>query len=177
MNKPYDPLQDFSGPIPGENYTSDTKNYPWHRTPDFTNLDDAIDFVIKKITEPDTSQSLLTLLETGITVSSIVDMLVTEGIGKGRWTVDFALLMAGPVARIICILARGYDVEYDLGINQKNKAPTKAFYNAIQKDKKKQALQEEESGDNDDQMENGFVGLLGSNPGAMEANEQDDVEY
>ena len=34
----FDPAQP-SGPIPGENFTSDERNYPWHRPPEYTDMD------------------------------------------------------------------------------------------------------------------------------------------
>ena len=35
---------EFDGPIPGENFTSETKNYPWHRPPEITDYDEALEF-------------------------------------------------------------------------------------------------------------------------------------
>ena len=37
--------KNFDAPIPGENYTAETKNYPWHRPPDIVDYDEAIDFI------------------------------------------------------------------------------------------------------------------------------------
>ena len=33
-------LKMFDAPIAGENFTSDTRNYPWHRPPEITDYDD-----------------------------------------------------------------------------------------------------------------------------------------
>lgn len=120
----------FSGPIPGENFTSDTKNYPWHRPPEFTDLDSAIEAAFKKLTDDDNSVGILTMLEYGVTVAEVTDMFVTSGIGAGKWTPDFAILLAGPVAHIIYLMAKGYDIDCDLGIERKaeDRPPTKAFF-------------------------------------------------
>lgn len=130
-------IKPFDAPIPGENFTSDTKNYPWHRPPKFTDLDTAIEYMIKKIVQPDVAESLFTFMGMGVTVASLVDMLVTEGIGQGKWTVDYGVLMAGPLAHIICLMAKAYDVPYDLGIKQSS-GPSRAMLNEIKKDQKKQ---------------------------------------
>ncbi len=128
---------DINGPIPGANFTSDTKNYPWHRPPEITDLDKAIDEAGKKLLDPEVADSLLTMIEAGIPIVSLVDMFVTSGIGAGKWTVDFAIIMAGPVSHIMCLLADGYGIKYDLGIDKKVKKPTKAFFDAIKLDEDK----------------------------------------
>lgn len=130
----------FSGPIPGENFTSDTKNYPWHRPPEYTDLDSAIEASFKKLTDDNNSFGILTMLENGITVAQVTDMFVTAGIGAGKWTPDFAILLAGPVAHIIYLMAKGYEIDCDLGIDTKERPPTKAFFEGMKRITAKQAM-------------------------------------
>ena len=120
-------------PIPGENFTSDTKNYPWHRPPQYTSMNEAFEYIVEQIGEEDVSTSIMTMLEIGVPVSRLVDMLLTAGIGGGKFTVDYAILMAGPLSHVICLMARRMDIEVDLGVNKKRKAPTKAFFDALER--------------------------------------------
>lgn len=129
----------LSGPIPGENYTSDTRNYPWHRPPEYTELDDAIEYISKVMTEERGSEAIITMLEMGMTVSIITDIIITKGIGAGKWSVDLGLILAGPIAHIIVLMARGYDVDYDMGLEDNRYMPTKAFFNEAKKVDKKKA--------------------------------------
>lgn len=133
-------IQDFDGPIPGENFTSDTKNYPWHRPPEYTDLDDAIDFTIKRFTKESNAFGLITMLEMGLDVATITRTYVISGIGAGRWTPDFAILLAGPVARIIMTMAKLYKVDYDLGLDE-DLPPTKPFLEAMVPVDKSKAVQ------------------------------------
>lgn len=112
-------LTPFSKPIPGENYLSDTKNFPWHRPPEITDLDEAIEKSLEKLTSEEGAMGLITMLKLGIDVATLTDIFVTKGIGAGKWTPDFAILLAGPVSHIICLMAKGYGIEYDLGIEDK----------------------------------------------------------
>lgn len=107
-----------AGPIPGENFTSDTKNYPWHQPPEFTDVNKALDMVGKKLTNFKKANGILTMVEMGTPVSRVADMLLTSGIGEGKWTVDYALMMAGPVTRMIELLCIGFDVPYTLGTEE-----------------------------------------------------------
>jgi hypothetical protein len=133
------PANERSGPIPGENFTSDTKNYPWHRPPEITDLDKAIEYSFKKIMSKNTSVAVLTMMEMGVNIATITDMFVTGAIGAGKWTPDYALLVAGPVAHILYLLAKGYGLDPDLGINDDIEVPTKAFFNEVKRISEKKA--------------------------------------
>jgi hypothetical protein len=105
-----------SGPIPGENYTSDTRNYPWHRPPDITDLDSGVEASIKQLTTREGSYALLTMLQAGMSVVQATDIFVTTGIGAGKWSPDLGLLLAGPVSHMIKLMADGYGIKYDMGL-------------------------------------------------------------
>lgn len=108
----------LDAPIPGANYTSNTKNYPWHRPPDITNFDEAIEVSVAKLTDKEATFGILSMMANGMTLAQATDIFVTSGIAKGKWTPDFAILLAGPVARIIKMLADGYGIEYRTGIEE-----------------------------------------------------------
>lgn len=135
----------FDAPIPGENYTSDTKNYPWHRPPEFTDLDDAIEMTFKKLLSKKGSFGLLTMMKGGMDVATLTDIYVTSGIGSGKWTPDFALLLAGPVAHIIYLMGKSYGIKVDLGIKDDFEGPSLAFFEQLQKDKDAQGIDPEKA--------------------------------
>lgn len=116
-----------SGPIPGENYTSDTKNYPWHRPPEVTSLDQGIELAGKQLMSEDSGQGLITMLSVGLDVATLTDIFVTSGIGAGKWTPDFAILLAGPVSHIIQLLAKANGIDPDLGIDLPKQTRTRAY--------------------------------------------------
>jgi len=119
------------GPIPGENFTSDTKNYPWHRPPEMTDINDSIDYIVKKILgEKKRSTGLVTMMEMGVPIATITDIVLTQGISKGKWTVDMALLMAGPVARIFEMMAKASGVKYTMGIEEDEEIVTAYYFEA-----------------------------------------------
>lgn len=130
-------MRGLSGPIPGENFTSDVKNYPWHRPPEHTDLDKAIEASAKKLLSPDGAPGIVTLLKMGMDIATITDMFVTSGIGAGKWTPDFALLMVGPISHIIYLMAEGYGIEPKLGIERPKQKMTASVLNTIATDNKK----------------------------------------
>lgn len=122
------------GPIPGENFTSDRKNYPWHRPPQHTDLDTAIEDTYKRLmTDEDVTTGIVTMMEMGTDISTITDMIVHSGIGAGKWTPDFALLLAGPVAHILYLMAKGLGIDPQLGWETKRTVPTVGFFSQMKK--------------------------------------------
>lgn len=128
----------FDGPIPGENFTSDVKNYPWHRPPEVSDLDAAIELASKRLTNPDLLPKIITMIEIGMPIVRIADTFVTAGIGAGKWTVDMGIMLAGPVTHMMIILAKGYGVKnYNTGLDKKKKLTTSVFFNKVKELNKK----------------------------------------
>lgn len=110
-------MPNTSGPIPGANFTSDTKSYPWHQPPEFTDINKALDMLGDKITEFKTANGILTFVELGAPLYKVSQMILMQGVAEGKWTPDFALLLAGPLTRMIEIICIGMEVEYQVGID------------------------------------------------------------
>lgn len=127
---------EMDGPIPGENFTSDTRNYPWHRPPEMTTTDQVIDHIAKNFQREESMAAVVSLMEIGLDIATITDIMLTKGISQGKWAVDLALLVAGPVAHMLVIIAKGYDIPVNLGVKQGFKGPTSVFFKALKKEAK-----------------------------------------
>lgn len=121
-------METLAGPIPGENFTSDTRNYPWHREPEYDDLDDALDYTFKRITSREVSLGMMTLAKNDVPLASIAQMYLMGGVGNGKWTPDYALLMAGPVTHVLSLMAKASKVKYRLGIEDAPIAYSDAFF-------------------------------------------------
>lgn len=121
----------MDGPIPGENYTTDTKNFPWHRPPQFTNLDDAVEYSIKWIMDEERADNYILMLQVGWTIVDMAQMFIMNGVGRGLWTFDMGLLMTGPIGHILIIMARGAEIDYELGTETGEKMPSLEYFRAL----------------------------------------------
>ncbi|QIG73082.1 hypothetical protein EVB99_091 [Rhizobium phage RHph_N3_19] len=169
-----------AGPIPGENYTSDTKNYPWRQPPEFSDIDEALDYMSGRMTQFKVANGLLTMAEMGFPLYKVASMILMQGVGEGKFTPDFALLLAGPVTRIIELMCIGFDVDYDLGINDDDddfetgtffkhdkemKLPkTMQLLDEELPDIKTEAEQQASTGQTQDLQQEGFMAMSGGNP-------------
>lgn len=124
------PQKKFDGPIPGANFTSDTRNYPWHRPPELHNYDAVVDYYMEKINEEETQDLVLSLLEMKIPLTAVVSMMLKQGIGKGKLGIDMAILTAGPIARYLSIIADEQNIKYRTGIEKRKIKVTPALLRA-----------------------------------------------
>ena len=108
----------FEGPIPGENYLTDTKNYPWHRPPDLVDYDEAVSYMLNKIDEPEQIELVFAMLQIDAHVATVVSTLLLQGISKGKFSIDLAMLMAGPLARYIEIKANNSGIKHEMGVEK-----------------------------------------------------------
>lgn len=182
------------GPIPGENFTSDTKNYPWHQPPEFTDLGKALDKLSIKLTDKKTVNKLVTTMEMGFPLVSVAQLILMEGVGQGKWTVDLALLMSGPTTKILQIIADSFEIEYELGLDDEDDTPSGTFLkglNELEESAKNKGVfklvqdqipqmteavegesgAEDESAETEEQDlgEGGFAAMTGSAPGGGQA--------
>ena len=110
-------------PIPGENFLSDTRNYPWHRPPEITDYDIAVDYLIDRLAEPEQSELIYSLIELKQPLTSIVAGLMMQSIGRGKFGIDLAILAAGPVYRYLQIIADQNGLKYEAGLEDKGRIP------------------------------------------------------
>ena len=121
----------FDGPIPGENFTSDVKNYPWHRPPTHNSLDEVVGSMVKSLNKPEKTALVLALLETNETILDVVTGLIRIGVANGRMSIDMGILAAGPMARMVEVIAEKAEIEYDRGWNQKPRLVTSELLRAM----------------------------------------------
>jgi len=111
----------FDAPVAGANYAADTRNYPWHRPPEITEYDEGVDYLLEKLNDTETHELVFSLLEIETSVSTVVSTLMMQGISRGKFPIDLAILMAGPVARYISIIADGEAIKYDMGVGDEDR--------------------------------------------------------
>ena len=118
----------MSGPLPGEHFTSDTKSQPWHRPPRFETQEDAMEHIFEDLVGNERkSEKVVASMEVGLPISVMTEMYLQAGIGMGKWTVDFALLLAGPTAHLFKLMGDMYGVKYEMGLDEKDDTKTGTY--------------------------------------------------
>ena len=112
------PSKLLKAPIPGENLTVNGKNYAWHRPPQFTEFDDAFEFIIDdSLANQQKLGAAMTLLSNGISALAVVQALMISKVGQGKISPDMSLLLVGPVYKTFTRMMDAAGVEYLSGFD------------------------------------------------------------
>ena len=97
----------FDHPIPGQSLTEEPGKHVFEKPPEITDVDDAVEYVVGKISEnPEAIEKFEKLMMTGMPIESIVNSISFSGFAEGKWTPDIAELMKPPLSAFFIILAR-----------------------------------------------------------------------
>ena len=69
----------FDAPVPGQSLTDKPGNYPWEHPPQYTDSQEASEYVWDKLTEPLFAQQVIAMLDAGIPVEAISRIILFSG--------------------------------------------------------------------------------------------------
>lgn len=109
-------MNPFEAPIPGESLTSTPKNAPYENPPEITDPAEAIERHLDNLSNPDTMEAVLELLESdSFTISEIVDGVTRVAVAYGVHSIDVGLLAKPIMHEFIKQTADVLGVEYKTG--------------------------------------------------------------
>lgn len=113
----------INAPIPGQSLTTEPKNYPWERPPEFTDPDAVIVMHISRLQDEDRMNAILDALEFGeIDLKTLVNGIVRSAVANGLHNIDVGLLAAPVIHEFIKKTATDLEIEFDEGFTSKKKA-------------------------------------------------------
>ena len=99
-------------PIPGQSFTTNPETPPVYDTaPEFTNKQEALRHFFSLITEENRFMRLMGLLEKGVPVMDIVQLLLIKSYQKGEINPDLMLIIAEPLAYLLLGLAERQGIQ------------------------------------------------------------------
>jgi hypothetical protein len=114
----------LTAPIPGQSLTVEPGSVPWEQPPQYVTIDDVASFYSDKLDNPEAIFELMSLLENGTPVLTIVNTMVKSSIMKGYHTVDTGFLVTPIIVEIIKTLADLNDVTYTVTAEDAGKENT-----------------------------------------------------
>lgn len=99
-----DKIQALSGP-PGHSLTDTPKKWAWDQPPEFSDPNDALDYVVEGLEKASTKQDLVRMMAAGITVEELVTQIGFKGFMEGFYTPDVAELIKPSIAIYLMGLA------------------------------------------------------------------------
>jgi len=113
------PLHD--APIPGMSLTAELGGRPWQSPPQYTTVDEAIDYYIQRMSTEEFSQQLESILELGIPVTTVANTVQLAGVMDGKHSVDVGMLVMPVIMEVMMLIGDAADVKYNTGLDNPEK--------------------------------------------------------
>lgn len=145
----------IDAPIAGQSLTAELGSRPWQQPPQYTTVEEALDYYIPRILEPTLQDDLMNVIELGIPLTTIADTLQTGGAMEGKHTLDVGLLIIPVLIETLAYLAEEQGIDYVMGtdIEEDGKPSSSAVALAIKKIKAKSNEPVEEEPEEQMEME------------------------
>lgn len=137
------PTRMLKAPIPGENLVTDTRNYSWHKPPQFPDYDDAFEhFLDAYIADKDALTSGVVMAESGVSLTSIVTTALLGMVSSGKISPDMSLLLSGPMYKMLKGTMDNLGANYLTGFDTEDEI--REFFGSKGKTKKPKKLSKEQ---------------------------------
>ena len=134
----------FDMPIAGQSLTAELGGRPWQQPPQYTTVEEALDYYIPSLESEEVSTQLLDVLEMGIPVTSVANAMQTASVMEGKHSVDVGVLVLPVLIEIIMLIAETAGVEYISGLEPDKTIMNKSLINkAIRKYEKEKEKEDE----------------------------------
>ena len=102
----------FNAPVPGESLTSPS-DMPkaWERPPQHSDAENAMEAIYMELTQEDTLRKLIDMMEEGIPLDEIAQVVLYKGYTEGKFNPDLMLLLIEPTLYLLISIADYGDVK------------------------------------------------------------------
>ena len=120
------PVNRFNRPVPGHSLTDTPGSRRYENPAMFANPDDAVDFIVDKIMQPENQARFQKLMFAGMSVEEIVNTIGLGGFAGGVMTPDVSELVKTPIALVLINMALESDIPVKVfaGDNKPDEANT-----------------------------------------------------
>mgnify|MGYP001201938043 FL=1 len=98
--------------IPGQSLTAPLGDRPWQKPAMYSTPDEALTFYMDRFSEPRIASQMLDLMERGIPVDTLVDVLQTGGVMEGMHSLDVGIIISPAIAEAMTSMADAAEVMY-----------------------------------------------------------------
>ena len=101
----------FKSSTPGQSLTQEPGSAPYEMPPQYTDVNEALEYLFDKLTEPRQVTRLVLMLKKGMPVEYLARTILFEGFSKNRWTPDLSVLMLRIVMAMLISIATAKGVK------------------------------------------------------------------
>ena len=137
----------IDAPIAGQSLTAELGNRPWQQPPQYTTVEEALQYYVPRLTNPEMIEDLFNVMETGIPLTTLANAIQSSGVMEGKHSLDVGILIMPVLMETMAYLAEESGVEYVAGTNKRigsDKPSNAAVARALAMVKKKRSKTSEE---------------------------------
>jgi len=137
----------IDAPIAGQSLTAELGNRPWQQPPQYTTVEEALQYYIPRLTNPEMIDDLFNVMETGIPLTTLANAIQSSGVMEGKHSLDVGILIMPVLMETMAYLAEESGIEYEVGTNKRigsDKPSNAAVARALAMVKKKRSKTSEE---------------------------------
>ena len=106
----------FDAPIPGQALTHELGASPWPSPPQYSTVDEAIDYYTSRLSTPEATSQIIDILKMGIPVTSLANTIQMGSIMDGKHSIDVGMLVLPLIVEVIMFIAEQEGIDYDDGL-------------------------------------------------------------
>lgn len=108
----------LDAPIPGMSMLHEVGARPWQSPPKLTTVDEAVDYYLERMSSDEFLDQLEDVLEMGIPITNVANVLQLGGVMEGIHTVDVGMLVLPVLVEMIMLVGDSAGIEYDSGLDK-----------------------------------------------------------
>ena len=106
----------FDAPIPGMSLTHELGARPWQSPPQYTTVDEAIEYYLERMSTDEFMDQMADVLELNVPVTTLANTIQLAGVMEGKHSVDVGMLVMPLLMEMIMLIGDNAGVKYDSGL-------------------------------------------------------------
>tara|TARA_X000001388_G_scaffold59563_1_gene44923 strand:+ start:3710 stop:4228 length:519 start_codon:yes stop_codon:yes gene_type:complete len=137
-----DPL--FDAPIPGQSMLHELGARPWQNPPQYTTLEEVVDFYVSKMATDEVAVQIADILEMDVSVVDLAHTMQLANVMEGVHTIDVGVLVTPVLMEFIMLIGDSAKVKYRTGLEEQDENVRDAMVKkAMRKFKEEEKRQDE----------------------------------
>ena len=105
----------IDAPIAGQSLTSEVGGWPWEQPPQYSTVEEALEFYLPRLTEPTLQNDLMDVIEMGLPLTTIANALQQGAVMQGTHSLDVGILVMLVIMEMLAYLATERGIEFNMG--------------------------------------------------------------
>jgi len=123
----------LDAPIPGQSLTTEPKSRPWEQPPKYTTAEEALNFYVPRLSDPEMMAPMVDVMEDGTTVVTVAEMIQSSGVMQGLHSVDVGLIISPVLVELLITQADLAEIEYKVGTEKSDMPDASLVRKAVDK--------------------------------------------